>query len=347
MKKIVTFVPSLEAYHDRIFNIHEISLNNGLKAHVCTYSLIIPENLYLDGIEYITIPKKFRFIKSLYIITKLRGWRETLVIDWFKATPVLGFVTRLFRQSKYYFFPVIADYGFIYNIVTREIRVFPKRYFRIRLLELLREVVVIFCSDKVVLQSFGLLEYYRKVYKIDRNRLDVNHNRFSKISRSKVVQTTIKRIGIVGNIEQHKGMDEILELALYFTSIDFHFYGGGKGIGHRNYVKHINGLANCFYHGKLPSVEIDNAYEFIDLLLFPSYHEGSPRVLLEFLRFNKPIISTILPGLDFIAKQDSVNMVHYHNLKHMRELIKGYVEDGYSIERDLSKLQTNIIQIGI
>lgn len=347
MKKIVTFVPSIEAYHDRIFNIHEISRKNGLKAHVCTYSPVIPENLCLDGIEYITIPKKFRFIKSLYIITKLRGWRETLVIDWFKATPILGFVMRLFRQSKYYFFPVIADYGFIYNILTRKIRVFPKRYFRIRLLEILREVLVIFFSDKVVLQSFGLLEYYRKVYKIDRNRLDVNHNRFNKTSRPKVVQTTIKRIGIVGNIEQHKGMDEILELAFYFTSIDFHFYGGGNGIAHRNYVRQINGLANCFYHGKLPSEDIDSAYESIDLLLFPSYHEGSPRVLLEFLRFNKPIITTMLPGLDFIANEDGVNMVNYHNIKHMCEIIKRYVEDGYIIERDLSKLQTNIIQIGI
>lgn len=347
MKKIVTFIPTLEPYYDRIINIQEINRNNGLQAQIFTYNSVIPENLDLDGVEFFRIPKKFRFIKSFYIIIKLKEWREILVIDWFKATPILGFYARLLKGSKYYFFPVIADYGFIYNIATRKIRIFPKRYIRIRLVESFRELLIIFCSDKVVLQSYGLLEYYRKVYKIDINRLDVNHNRFSKNSRPQVVNTTIKRIGIVGNIEQHKGIDEILELALSFTGIDFHFYGGGKGVCHRNYVGRINGLANCYYHGKLPTDEINKAYEFIDLLLFPSYHEGSPRALLEFLRFNKPVVSTILPGLDFITNLEDVNLVQYHDITHMRQIINEYVMKGYNIERDLSQVQTNIIQIGI
>lgn len=349
MTFIVTFLPKLIDYRDRLLNIDEICKINDVRAKVYSYDTTSLENIGDDysRIELLRIPRSWRLLKSLYIFKKLNTNDNIIIIDWFKSILFLAVFSRFTSGWRYYFFPVISDFGFIYNVLTRYVKNIPFRYFRIRLLDSIKELFAIIFCDLVIVQSEELKNFYAKVYKIKNDNIDVNHNKFNRKLRLPVQKKTIKRIGIVGTIEEHKGLNEILFIAREFPKLEFHFYGGGKGLRHSNYLKHINLLANCIYHGRLPGRKIHEAYEFIDMLLFPSYHEGSPRALLEFLSYNKPIIASDLPGLDFIKPLKGIHLCRIHDTQTICQHIIYYKTTGFNIERKLDSLITNIVKLAV
>ena len=117
-------------------------------------------------------------------------------------------------------------------------------------------------------------------------------------------------IGYIGNFEKHKGNRIIYEIA---NQSKFNLILAGSSKGYRNIklLEKVKALKNVDYVGKLDREGVNLFYNSIDVLILPSYHEGSPRVVTEFLNFRKPIISFNNPGLDYCGKNSLVFLLDY------------------------------------
>lgn len=118
----------------------------------------------------------------------------------------------------------------------------------------------------------------------------------------------------VGRIERDKGVNEIVELCNHLDELNykytFNLVGGGplfeemKNRQNENKIsKNLNLIGLISNKNKL--VEF---YENANLFVFPSYHEGFPRVLYEAMSKQLPIVTTMVGGIPAVMK-DKVNCV--------------------------------------
>ena len=63
-------------------------------------------------------------------------------------------------------------------------------------------------------------------------------------------------------------------------------------------------------------------YDEIDALILLSYHEGSPRVVSEFILSGKPLFLYNHPGLDYIHDLNGVHIYEYGKWKNCLHDIK-------------------------
>ena len=107
----------------------------------------------------------------------------------------------------------------------------------------------------------------------------------------------------VGNIARDKGVNELLEAAqeLKAQNLPFHLtmVGGGQLFDSLSTHVETTGLASHVTMTGLISdkTELMSYYERADLFVFPTYHEGFPRVLYEAMIKGVPIITTMVGGI--------------------------------------------------
>ncbi|MDM0948416.1 glycosyltransferase family 4 protein [Clostridium perfringens] len=113
-----------------------------------------------------------------------------------------------------------------------------------------------------------------------------DYNEFTNINCKKVSKT-ISKIIYVGHIVESKGCREILEVAQKMQHIDFYLIGRvSKEIGSLNCSKNVKFL------GEISKENVIKHMMKSDILLFPTYTEGFPNVVLEAMICGLPIIST-------------------------------------------------------
>lgn len=115
------------------------------------------------------------------------------------------------------------------------------------------------------------------------NFFDMNSIEYKK----RVYRDKIERIVFVGHIIKTKGCNEIIEIAKKFEDIEFRLIGNiGEEFKEKKYDKNIKLM------GEVSKKEVIKELEEADIMLFPSYTEGFPNVIMEAMAVELPIIAT-------------------------------------------------------
>ncbi|MDC3108453.1 glycosyltransferase family 4 protein, partial [Paracoccaceae bacterium] len=204
----------------------------------------------------------------------------------------------------------------------------------------------IYCkaADGVVVQSESLAKFYGQIYKIPKDKLFVNYNRFdfggSPKPQSKVLNAKKISIGFVGNIERHKGLTDMIKLCSRFPrGFELILAGKTKGYENKKLFRSLMATGKCTWKGQIKREKILKFYEDIDCLLLLSYHEGSPRVVREFLEYNKPIFLYNNPGVDYVSGLQGFYIYNYGDWK---KCLNGIITHKYhdTIKRRVPKRLT-------
>ncbi|GHT43332.1 glycosyl transferase [Bacteroidia bacterium] len=116
----------------------------------------------------------------------------------------------------------------------------------------------------------------------------------------RIGNNSVFKILFVGNSSLRKGIQDIAKIAeiLKYENIEFRI----AGIMDNQIIKRFNidKLNNIIFLGSLNKEMLYKEYENADMLILPSYLEGSAMVILEALSFGLPVVTTKESG-SFIA----------------------------------------------
>ncbi|MAW84561.1 MAG: hypothetical protein CL832_09250 [Crocinitomicaceae bacterium] len=321
INKVITYLPSVMNYEDRIHQLNNsCDYQNNIQIFIFTKSLGIKKNQIIS--------KKFHKInfeflenklsnKSIFLQFKIGRYLYNLkdnflLLDWFANFFLIGLLLKLSKNNHYVFSPVISSWGWIYKQFKFEVPIFSFRYTWFRLISVPTELISIFSANIVVVQSVKLKKFYSRVYGIKSEKIIVNYNYTSLKPKNANPKKLHKKlvIGYIGNFEKHKGNRIIYEIANQ-SKFNLILAGSSKGYKNIKLLEKVKSLKNVDFVGKLDREGVNLFYNSIDVLILPSYHEGSPRVVTEFLSFRKPIISFNNPGLDYCGKNSLVFLLDY------------------------------------
>jgi glycosyltransferase involved in cell wall biosynthesis len=139
-----------------------------------------------------------------------------------------------------------------------------------------------------------LLPYSKNIFQVS-PMINIKNN---DIIPKETYEFTIPKLLFVGRIEAVKGIFEILialkNLKASGESFKFDFVGGGSSLESLKKKTKEYGLNDDIkFHGLVSDkVKLSKLYKDADIFVFPSTHEGFPRVLYEAMSKSLPIITT-------------------------------------------------------
>jgi glycosyltransferase involved in cell wall biosynthesis len=105
-------------------------------------------------------------------------------------------------------------------------------------------------------------------------------------------------------LDKRKGVDKFIKLAEQFKESDLSFEIYGPDGGELNFVKseiENKNISNILkYKGSLPSNEVQNMLQGVDLLILPSKDEPFPMVILESLAIGTQVL--VMPSCGFASQ---------------------------------------------
>ena len=323
-KLVVTYIPDTTQYIDRCNQIID-AIPKGFKGRILTKkasnSIDCSKNLQVIEVNRGIFTRSiFLNIYMLFYINKLKC-SEIIVLDWFRNFTLLFLLKFFFNKKiKVIYSPLISDFGWLYKRVNKLAPSCGIRYDWLRIKGSLIDYVYCKVADGVLVQSESLADFYCKIYKISRDKVFVNYNHFdfegikkahSYLSNSKKIS-----IGFVGNIERHKGLSDMIKLCSRLPQ-EFQLVLAGKTKGYENkkLFRSLMATGRCIWKGQIQRDKILKFYEEIDCLLLLSFHEGSPRVIREFLEYNKAIFLYNNPGLDYMCGLQASYIYNYGDWK--------------------------------
>ncbi len=114
----------------------------------------------------------------------------------------------------------------------------------------------------------------------------------------------IKRVAFCSRLDKRKGVDKFIYLAEQFKKSGLSFEIYGPDSGELNFVKseiENKNISNILkYKGSLPSNEVQNMLQEVDLLILPSKDEPFPMVILESLAVGTQVL--VMPSCGFASQ---------------------------------------------
>lgn len=159
-------------------------------------------------------------------------------------------------------------------------------------------------SQKYINESFGLNSV------IIPNFLNV------KTTAKKAISDTIKNIIFVGHVLVSKGCNEIIEIANVFPNIQFKLIGN---ISDEYKNKKIS--SNVKLVGEVDQESVYQEMMAADALLFPSYSEGFPLVILEAMSLGLPIIATPVGAIPDMIEHEGGIQIRVENIEDIHNAI--------------------------
>lgn len=133
----------------------------------------------------------------------------------------------------------------------------------------------------------------------------------------KGISNKIKNVIFVGHVSKSKGCLDIISIAQKIPDINF------KLIGKQNEeFKSVPKPQNIQYYGEVSKEEVINQMLSADLLLFPTYTEGFPNVILEAMASGLPIISTPVGAIPEIIEDKGGKIIEVGNIDCFIEAIE-------------------------
>jgi len=169
----------------------------------------------------------------------------------------------------------------------------------------------------------------------------------------------IKRVTFCSRLDKRKGVEKFIDLAETFkeSNLVFEIYGPDNGELElvENEIKKRN-IGNVLkYKGPLPSSEVQNMLQEVDLLILPSKDEPFPMVILESLAVGTPVLVMPSCGIanqladfeaTFVAKSEDQNGINYSFQKSLdgsfqikpREAIRAFCTEKFGISSVVDRL---------
>ena len=112
------------------------------------------------------------------------------------------------------------------------------------------------------------------------------------------------RIGYVSSLVTEKGINEFLESIpeILKERNDLEIIIGGEGPLQSTVEKKCNKYINVKFLGWIPHENLSNYLNELRLLVFPSYSEGVPNIVLEAMACGTPVLATPVGGIPGIIK---------------------------------------------
>ena len=202
-------------------------------------------------------------------------------------------------------------------------------------------------SDHIIAVSDGITKGLDKKFSVVTNWINFDPIRIIKnLKKDKFALA-------VGRLEQAKGFDLLINS---WANINMKLKIFGDGSQYDNLVGLIKSLSlekKISINKSLPHNEILKEYAKSNVLIVSSRHEGGPRVALEALALNTPVLSTdvghmrkILPK-ELLAKPNDVNSLrallekYVDNMKILnQEAIFEFVREEFSIIQKVKDIET-------
>ncbi len=149
-------------------------------------------------------------------------------------------------------------------------------------------------SDYIFSVSKYVAKTAEREYEIKTPIMYVGVNtRFFTPAKGRIINSNSKvKVLYVGSFQERKRPYLVLYAAKYFPNVEFHLIGDGPLKERLFSMKEKENLSNIYVHNGMPQKEIIPYYQNSDIFLFPSIHEGFPKVTIE-------AASCGLPGIVF------------------------------------------------
>lgn len=143
-------------------------------------------------------------------------------------------------------------------------------------------------------------------YRVIPNHVEINRSKFKILNNEKI------KVGYYGNLINWKGIDDFSEIANYFSSnTNLLFYAAG--VGNEKSIK----SENIFFMGEISDERAKEEYlSQLDILLYPSYWDAQPLVILEAMNYstcviayNVGAIAEMIPSRDDVIELGEINQI--------------------------------------
>jgi len=199
-----------------------------------------------------------------------------------------------------------GSYGLVFDIIYVYVCSFFENTFFIHhhsynyinkknfLIQLLLKIISDFQVKHFVL-CLDMKKSLSEIYDISPNDIIIQSNALfiSDNDFKSSLKKTITNIGFFGSIEKSKGIFEFLESASLasqlYKNIKFHVAGQITDTKLKQYILNYK---NINYLGPLYGVQKKNYFRKIDILLYPSFNDAEPLVVLEALSYGVVVISS-------------------------------------------------------
>lgn len=169
----------------------------------------------------------------------------------------------------------------------------------------------------------------------------------------------IRRVTFCSRLDKRKGVEKFINLAETFkeSNLVFEIYGPDNGelelVENEIQKRNIGNVLK--YGGPLPSSEVPNMLQEVDLLILPSKDEPFPMVILESLAVGTPVLVMPSCGIanqladfeaTFVAKSEDQNGINYSFQKLLddsfqikpREAIRAFCTEKFGISSVVDQL---------
>lgn len=138
-------------------------------------------------------------------------------------------------------------------------------------------------------------------------------------------------IGYIGRMVDGKGLEDLLEAAAIIKNNNLNFkiliFGNGSlEIKLKEMARHLNIADKIEWRGFTPYSKVPQALSKIDIFVYPSWHEGFGRSIMEALAMEKAVVATRVGGIsDLIKDGENGFLVESHNPEMLAKKIKELV----------------------
>ena len=147
----------------------------------------------------------------------------------------------------------------------------------------------------------------------------------------------IKRVVFCSRLDKRKGVDKFIDLAELFRKSDLSFEIYGPDSGELNFVKseiENKNISNILkYKGSLPSNEVQNMLQGVDLLILPSKDEPFPMIILESLAVGTQVL--VMPSCGFASQLRDFEAAFVAESEDQNGLLNSfqkYVDSGFELK---------------
>lgn len=164
-------------------------------------------------------------------------------------------------------------------------------------------------------------------------RVDLNLFNPTADVRKKVDKAGTTIIGYIGRLVDGKGLEDLLQSISNLKSqiIDFKVLIFGEGILEKKLKKIAKNLKisnKIEWRGFVPYSKVPRALAQIDIFVYPSWHEGFGRSIMEALAMRKAVVATRVGGIpDLVKDGENGFLVEPHNPEMLAKKIDELIQD--------------------
>lgn len=338
---LIIVFPSFKKYSERLKEYLEME-NFEIIDKILIYTKELPDNERMketSKISFIVIEKKFNFFFYTKKLIKkyIKDKSNIIIVNHFvNITPLskkykknnIKVITKLYSPNLLLFFRKGEDV----KIKYKPFLLFFKRSI-MDIFSVFFSDIIIGNSEEIELLMNKVIKFFhirRKIFTIPTST-DTDFYFFNKRDLSEEEF----KILFVGNLVERKGIIDTIEVLsqLKKEKIEFKMFFAGtsyKDLKEKIFSKidKYNLRENVSFLGFIKKGELRNCYHNSDLLLFPSYYEGSPRVIKEAMSCGLPVVCYDISGTRLIDPEGKViEFVKKGDLNELKRLTRSLLID--------------------